>query len=219
MRNKIFKTMWGVALIVFFASMIFIVGILYQYFSSIQKNQLKIEVSLAAQGVTTGGLDYLEGLDKKNYRVTWIADNGKVLYDNQADPGSMDNHLDREEVRQAFKEGYGQAQRYSRTLAEKELYAAQKLPDNTVIRLSNVQMAFWAVLAGVAPGISFVILLALVLSYILASHLANKAIDPINQIDLDHPLDYCEKEEYREIEPLLRRIALQQNELKGDSDK
>ena len=210
MSSKIFKAVWIVAIAVFSASLIFIMGISYNYFSLLQKGQLRNETELAAQGVMLSGKDYFEDLDTKNYRITWIAPDGTVLYDNEADTAIMENHLEREEVKQALKSGYGESARYSNTLSDKQLYSAKRLPDGSVLRLSIVQLAVWTLLLGFAQPISFVVLIALILSFVLASGLAKQITRPINGIDLDHPSQYYGKENYKEIEPLLRRIAEQQ---------
>ena len=129
----------------------------------------------------------------------------------------MENHLEREEVKEALATGYGEASRYSSTLAEKQLYAAKKLEDGSVLRISIVQMAVWTLILGFAQPISFVVLLALALSFILASRLAKKIVEPINQIDLDNPKQYYQKDNYKEVEPLLRKIAQQQEQIKRDN--
>ena len=216
MSNKIFKSIWVVAISVFLASLVFIMGISYDYLSAIQKKQLKAETELAAQGVTQAGESYFEGLNTEGYRITWIDADGSVLYDNEANAERMENHLEREEVDQAIKDGYGESVRYSSTLADKQFYAAKRLPDGSVLRLSVVQMAVWTLLLGFAQPICLVILIALVLSFVLASRLAKKIVKPINELDLDDPEQYYGKEEYKEIEPLLWHIAVQQGQLKKD---
>jgi len=180
------------------------------------KKQLKAETELAAQGVTQAGESYFEGLNTEGYRITWIDADGSVLYDNEANAERMENHLEREEVAQAIKDGYGESVRYSSTLADKQFYAAKRLPDGSVLRLSVVQMAVWTLLLGFAQPICLVILIALVLSFVLASRLAKKIVKPINELDLDDPEQYYGKEEYKEIEPLLWHIAVQQGQLKKD---
>ena len=134
MSKKIFNSIWIVALAVFLASLLFIMGMSYSYFSDVQEAQLRIETELAAKGTAMGGTDYLEGLGQKNYRITWIDSDGTVLYDSQADSAGMENHLEREEVRQALETGHGESSRYSKTLSEELLYCAELLPDGTVIR-------------------------------------------------------------------------------------
>ena len=216
MSSKIFKSIWIVAVSVFLASLIFIMGISYNYFTVLQKKQLKNETELAAQGVAKSGSGYFEGLNTEGYRITWIDAGGNVLYDNEADTAKMENHLERAEVKQALESGYGEATRYSSTLLDKQLYAAKRLPDGTVLRLSIVQMAVWTLLLGFAQPICFVILIAFILSFLLASRLAKKIMKPINEIDLDKPEQYYGKENYKEVEPLLRHISIQQNQLKKD---
>lgn len=214
MSRKIFKSICFASLIVFVASLVFIMGALTTYFTGSQKRQLKNELSLAAEGVQLNGIDYLKGLeDKSDYRITWVNEDGSVIYDNQADAGSMENHLEREEIKQAFDTGYGESSRYSSTLSEKLLYAAQKLSDGTVIRLSFAQSSVWTLLLGFSAPICVVALIAIIISLYLATRLTKRIIDPVNSIDLDNPM---KNEVYEELEPLMKRIDIQQRQLKAD---
>ena len=219
MSSKIFKAIWNVALLVFLASLLLIMGSLYAYFSSIQKNQLRVETELAAQGVALSGADYLDGLNNGNYRITWVSPEGEVLFDDEADTTTMQNHMERPEIRQALKEGYGEASRHSYTLADQQYYAAKRLPDGSVLRMSVAQLSVWSLLFGFGQPICFVILAALILSYVLASRIAAKIVKPINELDLTHPRQYYGKENYEEIEPLLRHIADQQTQIKTDQEE
>ncbi len=219
MRSKILRAIWLTAITVFLASLVFILGISFNYFSSIQKNQLRYETELAAQGVSLAGKAFFEDLNTEDYRITWIDEEGYVLYDNEVTITKMENHLAREEVKQALETGYGEASRYSNTLAEKQLYAAKRLPDGTILRLSIGQLAVWALVLRFAMPICLVILIALILSFILASRLARKIVKPINEIDLNDPERYYGEKGYREIEPLLRHISSQQMQLKRDQEQ
>ncbi len=216
MSHKIFRSIWFAAAAVFLASLTVIMGISYSYFSALQRVQLKNETELAAQGAALAGPAYFEKLDSPVYRITWIGADGEVLYDNEADTAAMENHLERQEVRDALQNGYGETERYSPTLAEKQFYAAKRLPDGSVIRLSVAHMAVWSLLLGYAQPLCLVVLLALALSLILASSLTKKIIQPINDIDLKSPEQYYGRENYEEIEPLLRHIAAQQEQLRRD---
>ena len=216
MNNKIFNAIWIVAIVVFLASLIFIMSVSYSYFSGVQLKQLKTEAELASQGVTMSGLDYLNSLEAKDYRITWIASDGMVLFDNEADTNDMENHLEREEIREALADGYGESVRYSNTLSDKQLYSAIRLSDGSVLRLSNVQMAVWTLLFGFAQPICFVILIAFVLSLVLASRVSKRILEPINSIDPDDPMRHINEEEYKEIAPLLIRIQTQNEQLKRD---
>ena len=216
MNKKIFNAIWIVAIMVFLASLLCIMSVSYTYFSGVQTKQLRNETELAAQGVAMSGLDYLSHLDTRDYRVTWISSDGTVLYDNAANTDEMENHLEREEIKEALTEGYGESVRFSNTLSDKQLYSALRLPDGSVLRLSIVQMAVWTLLFGFAQPICFVILIASVLSLVLASRLTKKILEPINGIDPDDPLRHINEEEFREIAPLLRRIQSQNDQLKRD---
>ena len=213
MNKKIFHVILVVAILVFLASLMFIMGITYDYFTQIQRNQLRAETQLAAKVVSVSGQNYFKDMQVSGYRVTWIAPDGTVRYDSQADTSQMENHLTREEVREAFASGYGESSRYSSTLADKQLYAAQRLADGTVLRLSIVQMSMWMLILSFARPICIVICIALV----LASSLARRIVEPINEIDLDKPKQYYGQPDYAEVEPLLRRIASQQEQLKRDN--
>ena len=217
MNKKIFHAILMVAITVFLASLMFIMGITYDYFTQLQRNQLRAETQLAAKGVTVSGKAYFENLQVDTYRVTWIAPDGTVLYDSQADTARMENHLAREEVKEAFASGYGESSHYSSTLTDQQLYAAQRLADGTVLRLSIVQMSAWMLLLSFARPICIVVCIALVMSMVLASQLSHRIVEPINEIDLDEPQRYYGQPDYAEVEPLLRRIASQQEQLKQDN--
>ena len=109
MTKRIFRSVCFVALVVFIASTILVVGVLYEYFSDVQQSQLKMQTNLAAQGVTHEGAAYFDGLRVMNYRITWIDTDGSVLYDSMSDSGEIGNHLDREEVQTALAKGTGRA--------------------------------------------------------------------------------------------------------------
>ena len=215
MSKKIFRSIFGTSMMIFLAAMIFIMGVLYSYFSDIQRKQLKSETQLAAQGTALSGLTYLQTLSA-DCRITWIAADGTVRYDSDADADAMENHLARAEVQEALRSGYGESTRYSGTLAQQLIYAAQRLPDGSVIRLARSRRTAWFLLIGFLQPICAVILLALILSAVLGTQLAKKIVAPINDLDLDHPLNYLGKEPYAEIEPLLRRMNIQQTQIRQD---
>ena len=213
MSKRIFNSIWLVALAVLLASLVFIMGVTYSYFSGVQASQLRIETELAARGVSLNGSDYFDGLSQSDYRITWIDKDGTVLYDSKAEYSEMKNHLERDEVKQALETGFGESSRYSETLSERLLYAAQLLPDGTVIRLSSVHNTVWTLLLGFAQPIAIVALLALALSFVLASRASKKIVEPINGINPDKPSDYIGRKDYTEIEPLLLKMRAQQAEI------
>ena len=216
MSRKIFHAIWTVTLAVLLASLAIIFGVLYNYFSDVQRDQLRIETQLAARGVELGGTAFLDGFPEDDYRITWITADGTVLFDNEADTAAMENHLEREEIRRALAEGFGESSRYSRTLSERQRYFAQRLPDGTVLRLASTQATVWRLLLGLALSVIGVIAVALVLSFVLASRLSRRIVEPINSIDLDDPGQYVGRTGYAEVEPLLQRLDRQKEQIRLD---
>ena len=213
MSKRIFRAIWTASIVVFLAALVLIMGASYRYFTGVQMQQLKNETILAAQGVAISGMDYLDDLEGLDYRVTWIDSDGTVIYDNSANQDEMENHIEREEIQEAIATGYGESMRRSGTLSDKELYSAVKLPDGSVLRLSITQMAAWSLVLGLGQPICFVILIALILSVVLAARLTKRIVEPINNIDLDDPMADIDAEEYQEIVPLLHRIHSQKEQL------
>lgn len=211
MTKRIFRSICLVAFAVFAASLVLIMGVLYSYFSNVQQNQLRMQTMLAAQGVSDEGIVYLEHLETRNFRITWVDEGGEVLYDSHSDSSQMENHLEREEIRDAFAKGYGESRRYSVTLLERSLYCARRLEDGTVIRLSVAQNTVLTLLLGMAQPICIVFLAAIILSVLLAVRLARQIVKPLNELNLNEPLS---NREYDELSPLLRRIDSQQRQLK-----
>ena len=125
-------------------------GALYGYYSSNQMKLLGSQVELASQGVELAGVDYLKSLTADDYRVTLIDSDGSVEFDSAADSAQMENHLERKEIKDALKNGEGQATRYSSTLMERQLYSAKRLSDGRVLRLSCSQYTWWTLFCGYA---------------------------------------------------------------------
>lgn len=211
MTRRIFRAVCAAALAVFLVTMALILGVLYEYFSSVQQNQLKVETALASQGVEQSGAVYFDGLKTSNYRITWIAPNGSVLYDSSSDSESMENHLQREEIREAISTGFGESTRYSSTLMERSLYCAQRLEDGSIVRLSVSHGTVLLLLLGMIQPILIILFVAAILAFVLASRLSKRIVEPLNRLNLDEPL---ENKEYDELAPLLRRLSSQQMQLK-----
>lgn len=211
MTKRIFRSICLVALAVFAASLVLIMGVLYGYFSNVAQNQLKIQTMLAAQGVSHEGIEYFDHLQIHNVRITWIDADGIVLYDSKSDTSQMESHLERKEIKDALSQGYGESRRYSTTLMERSLYCAQLLEDGTVIRLSTAQYTVFTLILGMAQPICIVFLAAIIFSVMLAVRLSKKIVKPLNELNLDEPLNNIE---YDELSPLLRRIDNQQSQLK-----
>ncbi len=170
MSRKIFTAIWGAALAVFAASLVFIMGVSYNYFTGVQMKQLHAETALAAQGVSLCGKDYFTGLSTGDYRVTWIDADGTVLFDTGADASRMENHLEREEIRQALQNGTGEARRYPHA-CRPPAFTPRSVCRTGRCSVSVVQLALWSLVLGFAQPICLVALLALGLSFLLASRL------------------------------------------------
>lgn len=214
MTKKIFRSICLVALAVLIASVVLIMGVLYGYFTDMQHDQLRMQTELAAQGVNHEGTAYFDQLSARDYRITLIEPDGRVIYDSEADSGEMENHLEREEVQEALDSGYGESERYSSTLMEKSLYSAMVLDDGSILRMSVSQSGILTLLLGMLQPIIVVLIAAIALSLLLASRLSKRIVKPLNELDLDDPLS---NEGYDELSPLLLRVYSQQKQLKKQS--
>ena len=212
MRKKIFQAMMAAAGSVLLASLIIILGCLYDYFDGLQEKQMQDELTLAAAAIEESGQAYLDdlNLESKTFRLTWIDAQGNVLYDTKADGSSMENHADREEFQQAIKNGFGESSRYSSTLMEKTLYRAQRLADGSVLRISVSRATSGVLVLGMLQPILLVLIVALVLSALLSKRIARWVVAPLENLDLEHPL---ENDTYEELAPLLGRINQQRRQI------
>ena len=213
MTKRIFHSICLVALVVLVASLILITGITYQYYSQLQKNQLRTETALVSQAVEAGGLSYLQNLQGSDCRITWISADGDVLFDSSKGTEPLENHLQREEIRQALETGYGESTRFSDTLLEQSVYAAQRLPDGTVLRLSFRQQTVLNLIISLAKPLVGMVLVALMLAMWLARRLAQIVVQPLNELNLDAPGPNT----YKELAPILERMDAQRMQLQGSS--
>ena len=212
MTSKIFKSIILVAITVLAASLVIITGLLYQYFTTVQANQLKDELRFAAGGAQQLGESYLEKMASDRYRLTWVAADGSIIYDSHADAASMENHTEREEIREAFASGTGSSIRKSQTLLERTVYEALRLEDGSVLRISVSRASVFVLVLGMLQPLTFVALFAAAFSAWLARRMAKRVVEPLNSLNLDNPM---ENEVYEELSPLLRRINAQQMEIKS----
>ena len=216
MTRRIFQSICLAALAVLIGAVVVIMGALYNYFSDVQRKQLAMQTSLTAQAVTAEGVGFLEGLSDLDARITFIGPDGSVLYESHTDSQTMENHLEREEIRQALVSGTGYAVRYSDTLAEQFIYTAQRLPDGSVLRLSMTQYSTMTLVMDMVEPILVIIVLAIVLAMWMASRLSRSIVRPLNELNLDDPMA---NSRYEELNPLLRRIDSQQRQLKGQQEE
>lgn len=210
MTKKIFRSIVIVAASVLLASLVIISSFFYEYFGRLQRQEMKDELYLAATAVEHGGDDYLKNISSGHFRLSLIAKDGSVLYDTAADAESLENHGGREEIKQALESGDGESVRYSSTLLQKTIYCAKRLDDGRVLRISVSRATVGAIAMGMISPIIAVGVGALILSGVLASRLAKRIVEPLNKLDLEHPLD---NDSYEELSPLLSRINKQRAQI------
>ena len=216
MTSKIFRSTVLVAVIVLLCSLGVVMGVLYNHFTGLQVAQLKAELSLAVTGTEQYGNAFLENVEADRFRVTWIDADGTVLFDTQVDQTAMENHADREEIREALSTGTGSAVRTSTTLTEQTYYEAKQLQDGTVLRISANQQSAWALMIGLLWPVILIAVFAIVLSAFLARRMATKIVGPLNELDLEQPL---KSDIYEEISPLLHRIHKQHNLIRAQIEE
>ena len=189
-----------------------VMGILYSNFDGQMRKELSKEAAYLAYGVEQQGVDYLKNIKDKSARITYIDQDGTVLFDNEADVSEMKNHSDRTEFQKAEKYGAGESSRYSDTLSEKTIYYALRLKDGTVLRVSGTQDSVLALVENLIFPLCGLLCLMLILSGIMASAISKRIVKPINELDLESPK---ENQVYEELSPLLSKIHRQNREIQN----
>lgn len=211
MTKRIFRSIFFAAFCVLLASLAIITGCLYEYYSNAFENQIRDELNLAAAAVDMSGSGYLESIKTDRFRLSLISADGKVIYDTREDADTLANHADREEIKEALEMGKGYSTRYSSTLLQKTTYIAKKLADGSVLRISSSRETIGVLVFEAMQPILIVIVAALIISAVIAARLSKKIVEPLNSLDLEHPL---ENKTYDEIAPLLSRINRQHEQIK-----
>lgn len=206
MNKKIFYSSFFTALFVLAAAIIFIMGVLFDLFENQIQLEAATEAKYLAHAVENEGIDFFNEFNETDRRITLIASNGDVLYDNQTDIQTLDNHSEREEIQQAMETGTGMSIRYSKTLTEKTLYYAVKLADSSILRVSTNQYTVITIMLGLLQPIILILIAALILTAILSSRVSRSIIKPINELNLKYPEN---NDTYEELTPLLRKISEQ----------
>ena len=212
MTKKIFKSIMFVCALVLAVGLAAVMGILYRNFDGQMRKELSKEAAYLAYGVEQQGVDYLKNIKDKSARITYIDQDGTVLFDNEADVSEMKNHSDRTEFRKAEKYGAGESSRYSDTLSEKTIYYALRLKDGTVLRVSGTQDSVLALVENLIFPLCGLLCLMLILSGIMASAISKRIVKPINELDLESPE---ENRIYEELSPLLSKIHRQNREIQN----
>lgn len=212
MTKKIFKSIMFVCALVLAVGLAAVMGILYSNFDGQMRKELSKEAAYLAYGVEQQGVDYLKNIKDKSSRITYIDQDGTVLFDNEADISEMKNHSDRTEFQKAEKYGAGESSRYSDTLSEKTIYYALRLKDNTVLRVSGTQDSVLALVKNLILPLCGLLCLMLILSGIMASAISKRIVKPINELNLDNPE---ENQIYEELSSLLSKIHRQNREIQN----
>lgn len=210
MNKKIFRSSLLTVCLVLAATIALIMGLLFHFFEKQIQKELANEAGFLAHALENEGAGYFDSFDNKNNRlagnnrITWIDENGTVLFDSRADVSELDNHADRDEIKTAMKEGKGMSTRYSKTLTEKTVNYAIRLSDGGILRVSTEQYTVVTILMGMLQPILFIMFVALILTLVLSARVSKAIIEPINKLDLEVPEN---NETYEELTPLLRKIA------------
>ena len=210
MTKRIFFSSLLAAAAALLLSILLVAGVMYGHLERAQRAELSAAADQIGAGVALGGLDYLSALPASDTRVTWIAADGTVLFDSAADAATLENHADREEVREALLSQAGKSARYSATLAETTFYHAQRLPDGTVLRTARTQRSVLLLLLDMAPALLAVLAATAAVAGVLSARAARRIVEPVNAIDLNRPETGAV---YAELTPLLRRLQAQQREI------
>ena len=213
MTKRILKSILVVSVAVLVMSTTLTMGILYRYFGKQIGKELRREAAYLAIAVEKEGMEAFESLPPEAERVTYIAEDGSVLFDSEADEDSMENHGQREEIKEASEKGSGTAVRTSDTLSKKTLYYALRLKDNSILRVSSEQYNVPGIVGGMIQPVLIMLVIMAVLSYLIAARLSRNIVNPINALDLEHPE---ENQIYDEIAPLLTKINRQQKSLQKE---
>ena len=210
MTGKIFRSCFlvGLAMMVL-CTALFLVVMTNKHEQTVYA-EMRQEMCYVRHGLEQSGKDYLTTLTGTQERLTWVAKDGTVLYDTDTDAAQLENHAERTEVQQALEAGTGESVRYSTTFLEKTMYRATRLSDGTVLRISRSRATVGVLLLGMLQPIFTVLIAALVLSAIFARRLSRRIVEPLNNLDLDHPLD---NDAYEELSPLLGRISRQHKQI------
>ena len=223
MTKKIFRAMIAVVMLVFLANLFIASSFFYDYFNQSQVSQLRENLSLVAANVDKVGTEYFDHFDSSVFRFTLVSADGAVLYDSQAQAGEMENHLDREEITEALETGSGSSTRYSSTLTERTFYEATRLENGDVLRISVSQATAGALILNMLPAICAILIVSVVVALILSHKMAKSIVRPLNELDLENPV---ENDAYEELAPILsklngqhKQITQQMRELKQKSDE
>lgn len=206
MTRKIIRSIILISTVsVLFASFIVMI-LLNRFFYRKIETELHSEAELISSGIEFGGEDYLEKNNFNDIRVLWIAKDGGILFDSEKNAADYNDITDSREIEEAFEKGQSSSSRKLINISQTALIYAMRLDDGTVIRVSDIHLSFLAQLAGIIKPLLMFLVIAAALSIMIADKVSRKIVQPINNIDLDHPKI---KANYPELAPLLNKLRIQ----------
>jgi two-component system phosphate regulon sensor histidine kinase PhoR len=209
MTRKVFWAIFSETMLVLLVIFGLCTAVTYHYYENQTKIQVKNSIQYISAGVECDGIDYLKKINSES-RVTLIDTEGTVVFDNQADISSLTNHKNREEIKEAMQSGTGESVRFSETMHEKTYNYAVQLNDGEILRLSVTSNTLLSVGWKIFERICWVMIIATLISLWLAYSLSRAIIQPINEINLNHPE---EEGVYPELTPLVSKLSRQNQKI------
>ncbi len=211
MRRKIQRSMIVVIAATILLTMGLMTFVVYRQNVGLMEEEIRQEASYVCAAIEASGSGYFEELAglREGTRVTWIGADGDVLYDSARGQETMENHAGRPEVRSAFRTGEGQDIRRSDTVGREMFYYAARLSDGSVLRVSRAMSSALGSALAILPGMAAVAVLMFLFAWWLSRRQVTKLIEPVNRLDLEHPL---ENDVYEELTPLLESMDKQNKE-------
>lgn len=238
MKKRFFFSIMGVSIISLILCLVGLYFVLLENINKIQENELtgqtdliasQLEMTKSDSGSSVTGSQakdetfyVLNHLNYRDYRVTLVARDGTVIFDNKENPREMKNHQNREEIKEARELGYGESTRYSSTMTEKYVYAARRLSDDSILRVSSSYDTVLGFMDDMKLAFLGCFVIIALLSFYLAYALSKFILKPINNIDLDDPSSaekLLGKGGYEELSPLFRKIDAQKRDIANKGHK
>lgn len=219
MKNKIFRALVALAAMAVLVASGLITFLVSQDYFNETKKELAQEARYISMGLESGGNDFLNKIaaeNGSNVRITLIEKDGIVLFDNQAEAKTLENHAMRQEVMEAVAVGAGEAERFSDTLDKTTYYYAVRLEDGKILRLARTIDSIYKSVLQMLPIMGGIVIVVAFLASIVARRVTFNLIKPLDQVNLDEPLD---NETYDELAPFLTRIAKQKRQLSKNLKK
>lgn len=215
LSRRVFVTILGMSLTTIIVFALALTLIVQQRLVHATSAELADEARVVAASLNSAPshLTMLRRLHLENIRVTLVDSEGDVLFDSDTDASKMEDHADRPEIEQAVSTGYGSAERSSTTLGEVMLYQAVRLADGSVVRIAEGEAGYLAILGTLSLPVVLMVVGGAVVAVVVARRESHRIIEPLLEVDLDHPRRNVQNA-YSEMEPMLERIESQRQELK-----